>query len=508
MGKVIALCAVFALHAAAEPEKTVLLVGAHSDDIPVVGGATFAGYRARGYKGVCAVLATHRPGGPAQPGNLEPEPLEAMQIQAESARNAGPHCGSETVFFNLHPTRIRLGRTLAFTGSPLWSRFMPPGTADISAAPTNSREAVAAVADLILEHNPEIVITHAIGEGDIEHHSTADLVNRAWTEARRRGARLGQLWLRDSRSSGLISEPLYRRFFEPARISTDGEHFFAIADAREPALEQRDNRFGPQWQTQLAPYFTYKSSRQQPVVMGVGAHCDDVEIQMGGTLQHLIQQGWKGVYVITTNNTAGNYLRGGPQGAAFPIGGLETIQVRQEEGRRAAAVFGLEPHYLNLHEFILFMGRKKISMHDPEWGLYDAPGHGSITSASEGKGLELMTALLERYQPDLVIAHLLADKPEHGQSGDLVYRAFKRAAGRGARLGQLWIPVGRYLEYFQRVRLKPDISIDVTEPNELNWEALQHHVSQNAAGMIGIKPQPGRKRSEHFIVAVDNTTRR
>jgi hypothetical protein len=163
---------------------------------------------------------------------------------------------------------------------------------------------------------------------------------------------------------------------------------------------------------------------------------------------------------------------------------------------------------LNLHELVCYIGRKHVTIEDEEWGAYNAPGNGPVTSSPEGEGLQLMTSLLEQHQPDLVISHLLSDKPEHGQTGDLVYRAFKRAAARGAGLGQMWMPVGRFLEYFQRVRLKPDISIDVTEENKLNWEALQHHVSQNAAGMIGMKPQPGKKRYEHFIIVVDNTKHR
>ncbi|MFB3826285.1 MAG: PIG-L deacetylase family protein [Bryobacteraceae bacterium] len=492
-----------ALWAAGAPEKTIVVIGAHFDDAGAVAGGTLVRYIAQGYKGVYGVLLTHRPGAAAAPGTLEADPLEAAQLQQESALNAARRYGAEPVFFNLHPARIRYGRSFAFVGSPLWSRFAPPGTWDVTMAPAR-RQAVSAVAALLLERNPELVITHGIGEGDMEHHSTADLVYKAWTEARARGARLGQLWVRAEDSSGMITEAAFRKFFEPVSLSVEVsggvERFFAVADVREPPVEQRDRRFGPQWETALGGPFTWRPAGKQPVVMVVGAHCDDVELQMGGTLALLLRQGWKGVYVITTNNTAGNQMSAG-----FQVDGLETIQVRQEEGRRAAAVFGLEPHYLNLHEPVIYLGRKHTTMEDPEWGVYNVPGNGSVTSSPEGKGLEMMTALLERYEPDLVIAHLLSDKAEHGQTGDLVYRAFKRAAAKGTRVGQFWMPVGRFLHYFQRVRLKPDVSIDVTGDSPLVWQALQHHVSQNAAGMTGMKPQPGKRRFEHFIVIVDNT---
>lgn len=111
-----------------------------------------------------------------------------------------------------------------------------------------------------------------------------------------------------------------------------------------------------------------------------------------------------------------------------------------------------------------------------------------------------MTALLRKYQPDIVLTHLLADRnPEHGQTADLVYRAFLRAVAQGARVGQLWMPVGRRLQYLERVRLQPDVSVDVTDSVERNGKALALHVSQN-----GGNPAFRRPRFEHFIIVVNN----
>src|ERR1017187_4474043 len=56
--------------------------------------------------------------------------------------------------------------------------------------------------------------------------------------------------------------------------------------------------------------------------------------------------------------------------------------------------------------------------------------------ASGSKGLDLATELIKRYQPDVVLAMLLADRnPEHGETGDVTYRAFVRAAREGAHVG-------------------------------------------------------------------------
>ncbi len=344
---------------AAGPDKCIVVAVAHSDDTAQIAGATLARYVTKGYKGVCAVLASHPAGNASRPGQLGADALEVIQHEREKALATARRYGATTVFFDLHPIRIQYGRGAAGTGSPLWSRFRPPGTIDISIAPY-SRETVTAVARLFTRWNPEVVITHSIGEGDIEHHSGADLVYRAWQEARRGGARLGQLWLRAltarlgaARTGGasLISEPSLRRFFEPTRISAGaGEDFFVVADAREPALETQ-----PQWEKPLGAPFDYAPRRAKPVVMAVGAHSDDIEVQAGGTLTRLIQQGWRGIYVVSTNNTAGNYLDVPGAGAGsgqprFPTDALETIHVRQEEGRSAAALLGAEPYFLDLHE--------------------------------------------------------------------------------------------------------------------------------------------------------------
>src|ERR1019366_8732080 len=48
----------------------------------------------------------------------------------------------------------------------------------------------------------------------------------------------------------------------------------------------------------------------------------------------------------------------------FPSDALESIQIRQEESRRAAAVYGAQPEFLNLHETYFWLGRKEIYFYD------------------------------------------------------------------------------------------------------------------------------------------------
>ena len=418
----------------AQPDKTVVVLGTRAGDAERLGGRSVADYRARGYQ----ILNT------------------------------------------------------ALVGSGL------DLDVDITVA-TRRPRAQAQVAQFILAHNPEITITHCIGEGSVANHGAADLVYRAWQDARRKGARVGQLWFRaPDDHAGMISEPSFRRFFERTR---QGD-YFVVADAQSPAVEATQFQPGP------PPAYRPPSGRQ-PVVMAIGAHADDVEWGFGGTLAKLIDQGWKGIYVVAINNTAGNHLdsvheQPRPQDylniqkvlGPYPVDALESIQIRQEESRRAAAVYGAQPEFLNLHETFFWQGRQEVYFYDPRWSLFDPPGTGIVTSAAAGsKGLDLATELIKRYQPDVVLSMLLADRnPEHGETGDVTYRAFVRAAREGAHVGQLWMSMRDRPQYLERVPMAPDISVDVTSQIPRHLAALEQHVSQ------GQKEADNRARLDRFRI--------
>ena len=431
----------------AQPDKTVVVLGTRAGDAESLGGRTAEAYRARGYGIV----------------------------------------------------------NMALVGSGLDLGV------DITVA-TRRPRAQAKVAQFILTHNPEITITHCIGEGGVANHGAADLVYRAWQDARRKGARLGQLWFKvPDDHAGMMSEPSFRRFFERTR---QGD-YFVVADAQSPAAE------ASQFQTGPPPAYRPPAGRQ-PVVMAFGAHADDVEWGFGGTLAKLIEQGWKGIYVVAINNTAGNHLdsvheQPGPEDCLniqkvigpFPSDALESIQIRQEESRRAAAVYGAQPEFLNLHETYFWLGRKEIYFYDPRWPLFDPPGTGIVTSAASGsKGLDLATELIKRYQPDVVLAMLLADRnPEHGETGDVTYRAFVRAAREGAHVGQLWMSMRDRPQYLERVRIDPDISVDVTNQIPRVLAALEEHVSQgqmSAANRARLdRFRVDGRYYEHFVLVVN-----
>src|SRR5512137_1812959 len=120
----------------------------------------------------------------------------------------------------------------------------------------------------------------------------------------------------------------------------------------------------------LAAHAAIAGGKEKPrkCIMVFGAHADDVDEIAGGTLAKYIAQGYQGVYVCVTNNTAGCNIEKAPgdkwgpkftissSPKTYPVDALETTQIREEESRRAAAVYGALPIFLNFSEPEILLG--------------------------------------------------------------------------------------------------------------------------------------------------------
>lgn len=121
-----------------------------------------------------------------------------------------------------------------------------------------------------------------------------------------------------------------------------------------------------------SPLLAGEGEKDKPrkCILVFGAHADDVDEIAGGTFARYIADGYQGVYVCVTNNTAGCNIekalgdKGGPSFSVsqsprtYPADALETNQIREIEARAAAAVYGATPVFLNFDEPELFLGRK------------------------------------------------------------------------------------------------------------------------------------------------------
>lgn len=275
----------------------------------------------------------------------------------------------------------------------------------------------------------------------------------------------------------------------------------------------------------VLPAIAGGEDKSRKCIMVFGAHADDVEPIAGGTLARYISEGYEGIYVCVINNFAGcgiESVGGGtspPRGVtrplfsisdspmSYPVGALETIQIRQEEAIRAAAVFNATPLFLDFREGFIWQGRKRCYAGSDEYHRYQPPGRQVVSLAQAEPGnVDYLVDLLREYSPEIVITHTMGgDKHDHGNSAYIVYLAFKEAIRKGVAVGQLWMkPKGWLLDdkAIANDRGEPDIMIDVSEFIDIKYEALNKHVSQKGIPRKQTRPE---ESTEGFICVLDNT---
>ena len=258
--------------------------------------------------------------------------------------------------------------------------------------------------------------------------------------------------------------------------------------------------------------------------MVFGAHADDVDEIAGGTFARYIAMGYKGIYVSVTNNLAGCNIEKTPwsEGPRFtvsdspykyPVGGLETNQIRSEEARAAAAVYGAEPVFLDFCEPEIYLGRKVIIYGTRDFLNYNPPGRRQINLATRySEDVNVVYELLKKYEPEIVITHTLGgEKLDHEGSAYMMYLAFKKAMSNNIPVGKLWMTINGWLldgTAQKNGRGKADIHIDVKDYLHVKYEALDKHVSQNGGSgrqyVLENKTQP-KEKIEEFITVIDNT---
>lgn len=263
-------------------------------------------------------------------------------------------------------------------------------------------------------------------------------------------------------------------------------------------------------------------------ILVFGAHADDVEEMAGGTFARYIAEGYQGVYVGALNNFSGNRIDKVPgnwdfdtrksTGALtgsrnmYSVDALETMQVRNEEARRAAAVFRAETVFLDFREPEIWLGRKAVPYGTREFQDYDPPGgkfvnlahryHSDVTRVGE---------ILKKYRPEIVITHTLGgEKVDHGGCAYIMYLAFIEARAKGIPLGKLWMSVNGWLadaDAQANGRGVPDIHVEVKDYLKTKFAALDCHVSQNGGfgqQYVRVRQIQPKEVIEEFITVIDN----
>ena len=263
--------------------------------------------------------------------------------------------------------------------------------------------------------------------------------------------------------------------------------------------------------------------KPQKCILVFGAHADDVDEIAGGTFAKYTSMGYKGVYVSVTNNLAGCNIERTPYfaGPAFtvssselkyPADALETNQIRSEEAKAAAAVYGAIPVFLDFCEPEIYFGRKVIIYGTQDFLDFDPPGRRQINLATRySEDVNIVYELLKKYEPEIVIIHTLGgEKLDHEGSAYMMYLAFKKAMDNKIPVGKLWMYVNGWLNdtpAMKSGRGNPDDHVDVRNYLNIKYEALNKHLSQNGGNgrdyVMGNKTQ-SKEVVEEFITVIDN----
>lgn len=240
---------------------------------------------------------------------------------------------------------------------------------------------------------------------------------------------------------------------------------------------------------------------KKPLVMGVAAHCDDIEFLFAGTLlKYHEKYGYQVCYVESTNNMSGAWSVNAEGKPELPPGNYkrEKCQMRsgrfyynvpwfiempqrKKEAEDAAAVFGTKPVFLdypqrhyrdeNLTSVYLRFGSPRPEC-VPEAMMSILTAHDS--PAEVGK----MAELILKEDPEVIITHAPVDyTEEHTATSHLVRKAFLAAKEKGYDGSLVFahpVTSGEYGAFFDQF----DTFIDMTGFEKKKLDVLRKHACQ------------------------------
>jgi bacillithiol biosynthesis deacetylase BshB1 len=175
----------------------------------------------------------------------------------------------------------------------------------------------------------------------------------------------------------------------------------------------------------------------------LGAHPDDAEIAMGGTIATLVRRGWRVALCDLTN------------GEPTPHG---SPAERAAEAARASAILGVT---------------RRVTLELPNRYLED-----TIAART------LVAEVIREERPELLFVHYWEDAhPDHVQASRLGEAArFHAKLTKTTMRGEPWYPrrVIHFVGSHYRLHLKPSFVLDVSEAFEVKLRAVEAYESQFA----------------------------
>ncbi|MCM3734604.1 bacillithiol biosynthesis deacetylase BshB1 [Bacillus cytotoxicus] len=181
-------------------------------------------------------------------------------------------------------------------------------------------------------------------------------------------------------------------------------------------------------------------------ILAFGAHADDVEIGMAGTISKYTKQGYEvGVCDLTEANLSSN----------------GTVELRKKEAIEAARILGVQ---------------KRMNIAMPDRGLY-----------MKEEYIQDIVKIIRTYKPQIVFVPFYEDRhPDHANCAKLVEEAIFSA---GIRKYMPEFPMHRVQSlYFYMINgfHKPDFCIDISSSISDKIAALEAYESQFTKGQDGV----------------------
>jgi len=184
-------------------------------------------------------------------------------------------------------------------------------------------------------------------------------------------------------------------------------------------------------------------------ILAFGAHADDIEIGMGGTIAKFAR---KGKTIVLCDLTKAELSSNG------------TVELRKKEAELAGEILGV---------------KERINLELPDRGLF-------LTDEAIRKA----ATVIRKYRPSVVFAPVEMDRhPDHGQCSNIIREAFFSAGIRkyvtygnekSHKAGQLYF-------YMINGFHHPDFCVDITDYAQEKQQALKAYKSQFTLGDGGVE---------------------
>jgi LmbE family N-acetylglucosaminyl deacetylase len=241
------------------------------------------------------------------------------------------------------------------------------------------------------------------------------------------------------------------------------------------------------------------------VMVAVAAHCDDVELNAGGTVARWAGEGGEVHIVMVTNNCSGAIIPdGGDESGKLRLPPAETMRIRRREQLRAADLIGAEVHFLDYCQRHYWDGEQEVNVgFDEKNPPPEIAGSPQVLIAyQQPRHYRALGDLLGGLDPAVVLTHGPLDvDPEHHAVCSMVWLAFRDSPRRfdGVSL-RFWTP-GSSIPWGI---MEPgyDYLEDISGCYEKKLELCRCHASQMTAARL----ETVRKRAEFYGRRLEGAT--